>query len=453
MAKQGGQYIGGGFSFGSELGKAIYGQQNLTSDIKVNDLTTAGGPSKKQVAEAKVASYLDSIPGSLEFDKIPPKYRQQATEYLQQARANYANAANTVANFEPGTPAYRDAMGQMADAQQAITTLGNQFKDLVERKKELPDFRNGLVSEGNDPNGIDFLTSALTDELDLAISPNGTIGFVGVDGNVTELNGLPEYFNKDFKSFDKVLKYGNSIYSNAAQSGQALDDYTRRTARLQLETDIRTGGRETLLSLAQDDFLIDGGLSIPSEILNDPSREDELRSMVIDGYMSMYEQAAADGVNQYNIAQQRQRNKGGGSGASAKGYAKNTQGDVSNAKAAWNKASVALDEAIAAVDAGDEEKANAILKEHEAGFNFDFYASEDEYLGRDNKGSYYVKPFIDIEAGKAMIMYKKGSKGEWQYISKEDFDKEMAGQATVGSKYTEEENADNSSPTIDTSGY
>lgn len=429
MAKQ--QYTGGGFEMGSKIGAMAYGSQNTTSNIDIANLT-ASGKSATAAAESKVASYLDAMSGSMEFDKIPPKYREQVTQYLADARLQYAEAARTMARFKPGTDAYTEARGKINDVNQAIKTLGNQFTELVERKKELPDFQNGLVSAGNNPNDVDFLTSALTDSLDLAISPNGTIGFVGGDGNVTELNSMPGYFNKDFKSFDQVLKFGNSIYQNAAKSGQPLDEYSKRSARLQLESAIRKGGRQTLLSLAQDDFLIDGGLMLPKELLNNPEREAELREAVINGYMSMYDNASAEGLSYYQRAQELKKGgQGSGSGDNSKptGYGKNTQEDINMAKSAWQKVSDVRAKAVAAIESDNSALANEILKEYENGVNFEFYSTEDAEMQRQQKSSWYLKPEIN-EKGEAIIMYKRGSKGDWQYISEDDFNKEIEGKAT-----------------------
>jgi len=327
MAKQ--QYVGGGFEMGSKVGAMAYGSQNTTSNIQISDLTTSGQAGAKS-AESKVASYLDAMGGSMDFDKIPPKYRDQVTQYLSDLRMKYADAARTTSNFKPGTPAHVEAIGKMNDINQAIKTLGNQFTQLVERKKELPDFQNGLVSAGNNPDDVDFLTSALTDSLDLAISPNGTIGFVGADGAVKEFNNIPGYFNKDFKTFDSVLKFGNSIYQNAAQSGQPLDEYSKRSAKLQLESAIRQGGRQTLLSLAQDDFLIDGGLMLPEELLNNPEREGELRDTVINAYMNMYETASNEGVGFFNRAQEINRQKQLNKGSGGKGSGSSGSGEWAN---------------------------------------------------------------------------------------------------------------------------
>jgi hypothetical protein len=66
--------------------------------------------------------------------------------------------------------------------------------------------------------------------------------------------------------------------------------------RQKLNTLISSGGRDTLLSLASDDFIVEGGLGIQDPTLFDKNNEAGLKDAVLNGYMNVLEDSAAQGA-------------------------------------------------------------------------------------------------------------------------------------------------------------
>jgi len=58
---------------------------------------------------------------------------------------------------------------------------------------------------------------------------------------------------------------------------------------------ISQGGRQTLLSLASDDFILEGGLGLQDPSLFEVGNEDALKAAVIDGYMNTLKDSAKQG--------------------------------------------------------------------------------------------------------------------------------------------------------------
>lgn len=417
--------------------------ENISKGIK------SAQTEKQNALEAaeKEANEAYSVLENISFEGILPNMHMGAKEMLAPLAQSVAESRLS-ANGAQNRDEKNEFSLQANMTEGVLKNVVAQLKDLSENAKEQLDFnRSQDKSAANDPAYISAINKIFSGTAQPQIIDN-ELAFV-IDGETYKYSQLK---NISPKATEEYTTYSDSLVT-AVNATTELKQPQINAFQTKMTTMITP---DNIVSLGMDDFGLGSGiLGDQFQTIQDweafvdedyQAAKKFLAARLTENYVTTYNNSAAE--------YQRLNPTGGkGKGPKAKGYAKNTQGDIDNAQAAWNKASVALDKAIAAVDAGDEEKANAILKEHEAGFNFDFYASEDEYLGRDNKGSYYLKPFIDTESGKAMIMYKKGSKGEWQYISKEDFDKEMAGQATVGSKFAEEENADNSSTTIDTSKY
>lgn len=399
----------------------------------------------RRQTEAKAATYLGAME-SMDTGVVPETYRGGVEQVLTNFKNQYFETAMALKDTKPDHPDYLNLKDKLNTINNSIKKVAGTFSDMAKNRKEDLEFiSNRDYSAGNNAEKVDFINNVLTGSANMFIDEFGNVKFDN-NGNWTSYDNLPNVAAYDAKSFNSIL----TTLDGASRLNRSLTDSDRTLYKAKLMNIIKSGGRDTAISLGSDDFLVDGGMGLGGEAEYDANPE-AYKQQLIDSYMNLFENAANDSAQRYQAKLEQQRGNGGSSGLS--GYAKNTQADIDNAKSAWNKASVALDAATAAIEAGNPEKADDILKEHEAGFNFEFYASEDKYQGRQGKGSYYVKPFIDSESGQAMIMYKKGSKGEWQYISKADFDKEMAGEAAVGSKTLEQDNSSDSSTTIDTSVY
>jgi hypothetical protein len=160
-----------------------------------------------------------------------------------------------------------------------------------------------------------------------------------------------------------------------------------------LESAIRQGGRQTLLSLAQDDFLIDGGLMLPEELLNNPEREGELRDAVINAYMNMYENASNEGVGFFNRAK-KIRNEGRGGRRGNGGSSNNgSSGNVNNVWANYGGVKTHVGTGLNVVKI--DQMARAIADENtEAIFEFKTRNNprKKKYVINKRSGRYYFVP-------------------------------------------------------------
>ena len=79
----------------------------------------------------------------------------------------------------------------------------------------------------------------------------------------TSYSDIKKPFLKDFKAADDLLNLNETIYS----AGHALTGARKNMIRQKVSNLISSGGRDTLLSLASDDFIIEGGLGISDPAL------------------------------------------------------------------------------------------------------------------------------------------------------------------------------------------
>lgn len=254
------------------------------------------GMAKAAATEAKVSSYMAGLPGGLDFDKVPPVNRDYITATMADRRMEYAAAAKIASKFPAGSSAHTEAIAKMADVNQYMRTLSADLDKFKERKKELPDFNNGLTSAGNDPDKTELLTDALTDTMEMEIGPNGNVYFKGTNGVSTSLNDLPEYFNKDYTTYGTFETQNNAIYEESKRTGKPMDAFKRRDAERTLRNNLKKGGRESLLSMATDDFLNIGGPIVPDAHLYDNK---ELEERIVQSYMTGLDESSAEGASRY----------------------------------------------------------------------------------------------------------------------------------------------------------
>ena len=94
----------------------------------------------------------------------------------------------------------------------------------------------------------------------------------------------------------------------------ALSGTRENMIRQRLNTSISKGGRQSLLSLASDDFILEGGLGLQDPALFEVGNEAALKSAVLDGYMDILRSSAKQGAADKRPSR-RGRGRGGFSGA------------------------------------------------------------------------------------------------------------------------------------------
>jgi hypothetical protein len=276
---------------------AIYQQVQARKDLE------------KRNQRAKVEGYLNNMPAGIELSKIPPAQQQAIDTWSKNQKMVYAEAAKNIGNYEVGSEEYIDAMTTMTSVKASFTNLDNNLTTFKVNKTEyLKSSSEGALSAGNDGAQGDLLAGIYTDESGMSFDPNGNLSFIDIDGNETALNNIPDFFNKDFQSADALITMNSSIYN----AGAKLDGPTKNMYRQKVLNMVKKGGRETLLSLATDDLIQQGGLGIvDQDLLTNPARHVELEQAVVESYMNILNNSADVGF------QKKQKTKSSNSNTSS----------------------------------------------------------------------------------------------------------------------------------------
>lgn len=281
---------------------------SLSQVIKLNAIKKA----ERMAANAKVSTYINQLNSDIDLTNLTDSQQQAVTNYLVKERNVYADAARQISKIEDtSSEEYLDLRDQMNGIQRSFGNLATQLNGFKEDKiSYLKDFDDNRVSDGNEIGSLKKASRIYTDEGSMGIGPGGQVTFWDDDNLKYEnYSTIQKPFLKDFKSADSILALNESVYN----AGQTLSGARQDMVRNKLKNMINAGGRDTLLSLASDDFLIDGGLNLQNPDLFEPENQELLSEMVLDGYMNALIDTAIQGANDKRPATG--KGQGGFSGA------------------------------------------------------------------------------------------------------------------------------------------
>jgi len=271
-------------SFSESLEKGIARAQQITQAKK----------QEKAAINTRTANFINRLNSTVDVTNLDGAQQQAVTDFLVEGRNEYAGLAGQIAKMDPDSGGYMDAVSRMNDIQMSFQTLaGNINMYKKERVSFLEDFDNGMLSEGNEVNTLGEVSNIYTEGSNFSVSAGGGLQFfdeaTGLSKNYSDIQ---KPFLKDFASADAIMSMNESLYS----SGKSLTGARRNMIQQKLKNIISKGGREALMSLASDDFIMEGGLGLQDPMLFEPENQDALKQAVIDGYMNVLSASADQGA-------------------------------------------------------------------------------------------------------------------------------------------------------------
>ena len=279
-----GAKLSSGQGMGSGAAAVLQSAQGMQPDIDYRKQL------RKQ-AEATMGNFIDNMPANIDIAKVPQSMRPQLGKHLIEMKNEYFENAKLASSNSPNSPIYMEAVDRMNDITTSFANLNADFERLKEMKYQaIEDFDNGMISEGNKPEDIDFISKLATDQVQFQIGAGGRL----VYGEGATLDDVPKYHYKDHETATKILELSNTLYG----AGMPMDKGREQIVRMQLQQQIKKGGRDAVLSMATDDHIIPGGLGIQDiDLLENPERQEELEQFVINSYMDVLRGSAQSGFN------------------------------------------------------------------------------------------------------------------------------------------------------------
>jgi len=274
-------------------------QQGMLESVNLIRQDVARQTAKKNAANQKVASYINQLNSDVDLTSLTETQQQSVNNFLVNGRNEYADIAVRLSKMDdPSSPQYMEYKNRLNSINRSFQNLSSQVKNYKNDKiSYLKDFDESLLSDGNKADTVENAASVYTNEADFAVNQSG--GLMIWDNNNEDYKGYGEIekpFLKDFQSADKILSMNEGIYKR----GQELTGANETLTRQKLKQMVNKGGRDTLLSLASDDFMMEGGLGLQDPALFEPGNEAALSNAVVDGYMNVLKDSAKQGAEKIN---------------------------------------------------------------------------------------------------------------------------------------------------------
>jgi len=277
----------------SSWGEAMQG--GLDRGFQAAAINTAKQLAKKQKINAEVSGYIDNLNSDLDLTQLTAGQQGAITNFLVENKNVYARAASEIAKIDDATdPRYMELRDIMNGVQNSFKNLSGQVNAFKEDKVSyLKDFDSRRISDGNEIGSLASASKVYTDQGTMGIGKGGNLNFWDESKDeFASYSTMQKPFLKDFKAANNILSLNESVYSAGASLSGARQDMIRN----KLKNMLNSGGRATLLSLASDDFLIEGGLNLEDTSLFEPANQDLLQDAVLNSYMDALVDTAAQGA-------------------------------------------------------------------------------------------------------------------------------------------------------------
>ena len=309
----------------------------------------------KQANNDRVNNYLDKMPEGVPLAKVPPKYKGDVQNWAFNKKSEIAKLKIAINNSEAGSPQNLQYRKQVQELEGAFENLNNQMTNFHSYKDEyLNTSYEGNLSDANNPAKVDLLGQVYTDQMNMIIDDSGNLVFANGEAGMVKFNDLPDYTVKDNAAAGEILNMNEQAFKSKAPLSKGQEQIYR------LKLNKLMNNRDTVKSMAMDDFIMEGGLGLPREFIFDNSRSEELRETVVNSYLDMFKNTA---LESYNTNQNRGAFKGGT--ASSRKYSAR----LNNITSGWEQLSSGDPTALNRTLSGNDE---IIASEEEPGL-FEYY--------------------------------------------------------------------------------
>lgn len=350
---------------------------------------------EKKAINNRVGNYINQLNSDIDLTELMPSQNKAVKDYLVENRNKYASYASEIAKIEdPSDSRYLELVDKMNGIKRSFGNLAGQLKSYKEEKVSyLKDTDNRYISKGNSIDSLKLAADMYTEDGGFNVGDGGQLLVMNKNKNEYQSYGsIQKPFLRDVKTQGFLEKLNNSVYN----AGHSLSGKRKDDVRRQIRNAIDNGGKDTLLSLASDDFLVKGGLNLQDQSLFEPGNEDLLEEKVVNAYTEAISASAAQGA-----ADKRPATKSGGSGFSGALNDEIRLAEPVVARDAVNFSSIAN---IKATSQQTEQKTQAIVQ---AINNIDPTSNERPYISRGQMFDYFTEAGDYDSREEAVTQFKK----------------------------------------------
>ena len=175
---------------------------------------------KLEIADNKMASFVNSLPPDANIEKLPEGMRPEVERYLRDSKNEYAEAAKVASKLSPSDAGYREAVDKMNSIKTGFVNLNKNLEAHLANRVEFIQDKNDLSGSLSRNNNI-FLTNVYAGDYEGFKVTGGELEFLDKSTNKYKRNSeFPQYSLTDAVGANKItdlrfnarqtaLKYGD----------------------------------------------------------------------------------------------------------------------------------------------------------------------------------------------------------------------------------------------------
>jgi len=184
-----------------------------------------------EIADNKMASFVNSLPPGANIEKLPQGMRPEVERYLRDSKNEYAEAAKVASKLSPSDAGYREAVDKMNSIKTGFMNLNKNLEAHLANRVEFIQDKDDLSTSLRGNDNV-FLTSVYAGDYDGFKVTGGELEFLDKSTNKYRRNSeFPQYSLTDVvgadgvaKIFDTERNLGNKGLSwNPKRSGREVN--------------------------------------------------------------------------------------------------------------------------------------------------------------------------------------------------------------------------------------
>ena len=159
-----------------------------------------------EIADNKMASFVNSLPPGANIEKLPQGMRPEVERYLIDSKNEYAEAAKVASKLSPSDAGYREAVDKMNSIKTGFMNLNKNLEAHLANRVEFIQDKDDLSGSLSGNDNI-FLTSVYAGDYDGFKVTGGELEFLDKSTNKYRRNSeFPQYSLTDVVGADGVAK-------------------------------------------------------------------------------------------------------------------------------------------------------------------------------------------------------------------------------------------------------
>lgn len=159
-----------------------------------------------EIADNKMASFVNSLPPGANIEKLPEGMRPEVERYLRDSKNEYAEAAKVASKLSPSDAGYREAVDKMNSIKTGFMNLNKNLEAHLANRVEFIQDKDDLSTSLRGNDNV-FLTSVYAGDYDGFKVTGGELEFLDKSTNKYKRNSeFPQYSLTDVVGADGVAK-------------------------------------------------------------------------------------------------------------------------------------------------------------------------------------------------------------------------------------------------------